>query len=361
MSSGVESFYRRTPNLRGVDEFEFEVTLCATLEATGKLVSRQLGTGIIHPGNRITDIITITTTDAFDNRTQITPEEIPEPAIKATVGPGRFQYWKDAYRELDIHPERAKSSMERAIDIGFFEAERRNGRTYIRQTTRYPDWIDTIQAIENKPNLSRPGALQTQLKHDVALGVVDEVILATRSHVTRAHLNRLPDKVGVWEYRNGTITVVREPTQLPVTTSGIERLTQHPGRTDIEIVTRYQKAQKRQQLGERAYGKGWRTYELCDCSHITTQPLHQHIEGNQVTTERKSGGRSVKGLPFCTQYAAIIDPGTTCGKDCPHYQSTESPISTEFDTYREKTSPWTKNTRSLTRSQSHLDAFSPDQ
>ncbi len=335
-----------------VDEFAFEITLCAQLEATGQLVGRQLGTGVINPGHRIADIITVTPTSKFDVRKQITHNEIPDTAIEANVGPGRYRYWKNAYRPLDIHPEHARESMEQAVTIGFFETTRRAGRTYIRQVSRYPSWIDSIRAIENKPDLGQPGDLKTQLRNDVTLGVVDEVILATNTHVTGAHLNRIPDEVGVWEFSNNEITVVREPTRLPVSAAGIERLEQHPGRTDIHTVTPDQKSRARRRLGERVYGKGWRTFELSDCKSLKIKP-HERSSTNE---EQPSTADVIDGIPFCSHYNRIINPRRACGLNCPHYHQTNSPLEVPFDTFRETTSPWTQ-TPPLTTKQTNLNAF----
>lgn len=335
-----------------MDEFAFEIALCAHLEATGQLVSRQLGTGIINPGHRISDIITVTPTTEFDVRKQITPNEIPASAIAASVGPGRYRYWKTAYRPLDIHPEQARESMEQAIAIGFFEPIRRSGRTYIRQTTRYPAWIDSIRAIENKPDLNRPGHLETQLLNDVTLGVVDEVILATQTHVTRAHLNRIPEEVGVWEFTDTEINVIRDPIPLPVKSPGIERLKRYPGRTDIQPVTPAEKSQKRRRLGERVYGKGWRTYELSDCESFTTRSHRDCTD----TTDQETTTNSIDGLPYCTEYNRIIDPSRNCGSNCPQYQGTQTP-NIDFEALREATSPWTQTTTTLATEQRRLDTF----
>ncbi|MFW5977826.1 MAG: DUF5787 family protein, partial [Halohasta sp.] len=190
-------------------EFRFEVALCSWLEThTDWLVARQLGGAVASPGSRIVDVCGVEPGPEFDQRTRITSREIPSLAVESDAGAGEAVYWRDAF---DCHPERARSVIDRAVDCGFFEVERRNGRQYVRQTTRYPDWVGRLIGIENKPDLSKPGDLDRQLRIDVSLGLFDEVILATESYVTRAHLNRLPEAVGVWRFDPDAreLTVIR--------------------------------------------------------------------------------------------------------------------------------------------------------
>jgi len=208
-----------------VREFAFEVALCAELEAEYSLVSRQLGAGV--HGRRVVDVLCVEPGSAFTERAAITPKSIPARAIEADVGPGRARYWKDAFAGDGEHVEAA---MERAVEVGFLEAERQNGRTYVRQTTRYPDWFGELVAIENKPDLGRPGALETQLRTDVSLALADRVVLATASHVTGAHRNRIPDAVGIWRFdpETGEREVLRDAERLPVEESGVELIEPPP-------------------------------------------------------------------------------------------------------------------------------------
>ncbi len=212
-------------------EFPFELALCAHLEATtGNVIARQVGAGVHAPSNRIIDVLCVEPGPDFDARTKLTAERIPDAAIESDVGVGEARYWRDAF---DTSPEYAREVVDRAVDIGFFERERRGGREYVRQVARYPVWFGRLVGIENKPDLSDPGDLETQLRKDVSLGLVDEVILATESYVTGAHLNRIPEEVGVWRFHveeagrgavgnGGEIEVVREPTPLDTDGAGTE-------------------------------------------------------------------------------------------------------------------------------------------
>jgi len=314
-----------------VREFAFEVALCSAIERDG-IVARQLGASV--HGRRVVDVITVEPGPAFDERVVITPERLPGAAIEADVGPGRARYWKEAF---DCHPDRAERAVELACERGFFERERRGGRTYVRQTTRYPDWFDRLVAIENKPDLGRPGDLEAQLRTDVSLAVADEVVLATASHVTGAHLNRIPEEVGVWRFDpdTGERDVIREATELPVASSGVELIEQRPGRTDVRIVTAAEKARLRRRIAERAYGKGWRTYDLPACGQCRPDD---------------------DGLPYCAWKDRPIHAGDECGTDCAGFDSADPP-EIDRERLRDERTPWDPDPPGTQRTQSGLDRF----
>jgi hypothetical protein len=314
-----------------MNEFAFEMALCATLEGEGSdpLVSRQLGAST--QGSRIVDILTVGPGAALDDRTRITSETIPDAAIAADVGTGRARFWRDCF---DCHPDRARAAVERAVEIGFFERERHNGRTYVRQTARYPDWFDTLCAIENKPDLDRPGDLETQLRTDVSLAVCDTVVLATESYVTGAHLNRIPGEVGVWRFdpETGDREVIREPERLSTTDPGIEVIDEQPTRTNIAVVNAEEKSRLRRQLAERAYGKGWRVdFPACPC-----------VENIEIA--------GVDGIPYCTRQDRIVRPADACVER-------GEPSSVDLDSIRDEHSPWVRNPAGMTTKQAGLDRF----
>lgn len=321
-------------------EFAFELRLCARLEAAGKLVARQLGASVHRPGNRIVDVLIVEPGPSFDDRAAITSAEIPDLAIEANVGTGRARSRRVAFRDLDVHPDAARDAADRAVEIGFLARERRGGQGHLRQTARYPDdWFDRLVAIENKPDLGRPGDLEAQLRTDVALGLVDAVVLATESYVTRAHLNRFPDEVGVWRFDGDEFEVVREPTPLPVDGSGVEIVEEGAGSTEIRIVDGVAKARTRRRMAERAYGKGWRTYDLPACAHTEAAEIH-----------------GVGGLPRCGHYDRLVEPSTECGPACPAFEPAEAPA-VDLATERDRTSSWTADPASYARRQSGLDRF----
>ena len=322
-----------------MDEFRFELALCSHLEAaTETIVARQLGGAVADPGGRIVDVVVVEPGEAFDQRTRLSPRTIPPRAIESEVGAGKAV----PVREVFDGSQYGRNVVEAAVEAGYFELQRRDGRREVRATTRYPDgWYDGLTAIENKPDLGTPGALDEQLTHDVALGLFDEVVLATASYVTRAHLNRLPDAVGVWRFdpETGDRTVVREPSRLPVDRAGTEPTDRHPLRTDVAVVGAEEKQRRRRAIAERAYGKGWRPARGAypDCARFA------------ATADCR---------PYCEAFARVVDPATDCGPDCSAYSSGERPA-VDPDAARADRSPWIPDPPGNRRRQSGLDQFIP--
>ena len=316
-------------------EFGFEVALCSWLETnTDWIVARQLGGAVAAPGSRIIDICGIEPGKEFDARTRITSESIPALAIESDVGAGEAV---DAREAFDCSADHAQNVIERAVECGFFETDRRNGRQVVRQTVRYPDWIGGLVGIENKPDLDTPGDLQRQLRIDVSLGLFDRVILATESYVSRAHLNRLPEAVGVWRFdpAEGDRTVIRKATPLAVDEPGVELQDTEPLRTDVAFVTPAQKAAKRRRIAERAYGKGWRTYRFPSCRHIKA---------------------TADGRPACSWFDRVVNPSVECGEGCPGYQAADPP-DVDRERLRDNRTPWVADPAGTQRAQSGLDRF----
>ncbi|AEH38105.1 DUF5787 family protein [Halopiger xanaduensis] len=338
-------------------EFAFELELCTHLETRREgIVARQLGASVADPGGRILDVVCVEPGPEFDDRTAITSETIPDAAIESDVGPGRAQYWKDAVPD-DCHPDHARRAVDRACEIGFFERERRKGREYVRQVARYPDWYGRLVGVENKPDLGRPGDLESQLRTDVSLALVDEAILATESYVTRAHLNRIPDEVGVWRVHRDSpaggeaddalpsleidVEVIREPTPLPVDEPGIEPLESRPGRTDIAVVPPAEKSRARRRIAERAYGKGWRTYEFPGC-------------GACEPTDPADAGAT---LPYCEWAGRLVDANSACGPSCPGYEPAADSDEIDLEAERDRRTPWVADPTGKRRRQSGLGRF----
>jgi hypothetical protein len=314
-------------------EYAFELALCAHLEATREWVlGRQLGASVADPGARIVDVCAVEPGPGFDRRAAITAETIPPRAIESDVGPGRAV---DPSAAFDCTPGVARRAADRAVEVGFFEAERRGSRRLVRATTRYPDWIGRLIGIENKPDLGRPGALARQVRRDAALGLFDAVVLATESYVTGAHLNRLPDAVGVWRFVDGSLTVVREPTPLDPTAPGVEPLADHPLRTDVALVSAAAKARKRRAVAERAYGKGWRPTSYPGCASMRPTP---------------------DGRPHCAAFDRVVDPASDCGESCPAFEAAEPP-DRDPAALRAARTPWVADPDGLERRQTGLDRF----
>jgi hypothetical protein len=322
-----------------VQEFAFELALCACLERTRpeRLYARQLGGGV--DGRRVVDVVAVEPGAEFDRRAAVTAETIPPLAVESDVGPGRARRPADAF---GCRPERARAVAERAVEVGFFERERRDGHAAIRQTVRYPDWFDGLVAIENKPDLGRPGALRDQLRTDVSLALFDEVVLCTESYVTAAHRNRLPDEVGLWRFdpESGEREVVREARRLAVDDPGIELLERRAGRAEIRPVPATRKARVRRRVAERAYGKGWRTYDLPACDRCAPAAAP---DGDA-------------GLPWCAWKEQTVRPVTECGPDCGGHDPADPPA-VDADAVRARRGPWEPDPDGVARRQVGLDRF----
>ncbi|QGN06337.1 hypothetical protein Hrd1104_02860 [Halorhabdus sp. CBA1104] len=318
-------------------EYAFELALCGAIEDEETLVARQLGAHV--QGRRIIDVVAIEPGPAVDRRAAITDGTIPSAAIEAPVGPGTARALRDVFP--DRRPEQRGRLVERAVQAGFFERERVGGDPAVRQVCRYPErWFDRLVGIENKPDLDRPGDLQGQLQTDVSLGIFDAVVLATASHVTGAHRNRIPEEVGIWQFdpESGERDVLRDPTSLATDRTGIEILDRMPGQTDIRTVSPSEKARARRRLAERAYGKGWRTFDYPGCTRC--------VPGDGPT----------ETAPYCEWAGRIVDPASECGPDCRGYESGECPP-VDLTARRANASPWRPDPEGRTRRQAGLDRY----
>ena len=327
-----------------VTEYGFELSLCAHLERERDgVLARQLGGGVHAPGNRVLDVVHVEPGPAFDERAAITEHRIPDPAIRGRVGPGRARPWRDALPD-SLREESARRIADACVDRGFFEREHRGGREYLRQAARYPtDWFGRVLAVENKPDLASPGSLERQLRLDVSLALVDRVVLATESHVTGAHLNRIPDAVGVWRYHpeRGELDVLRDPEPLPVDAPGVELLGEEPARTDVVVVDPDEKRGARRRLAERAYGKGWRTFDLPECARIAP-------DADPVPDDAT--------LPYCAYHDRVVDPARDCGADCPGFEAAPAPP-VDLAAERDANTAWERDPDGRRTRQSGLDAF----
>jgi hypothetical protein len=181
------------------------------------------------------------------------------------------------------------------------------------------------------------------LRKDVSLGLFDEVVLVTESYVTGAHLNRIPEAVGVRRFfpEEGRFEVVREATALPTDAPGIAVLDETPARVDIEPVTAEEKSRYRRRIAERAYDKGWRPDALPACERA-------EASGPDF--------RPDDALPYCAWKDRFVDPARECGVDCEGYDSADPP---EADAVaaRARNSPWDPDPTGRERRQVGLDSF----
>ena len=314
-------------------EFDFELAVCAGLERDGRLVARQLAGGV--HGSRVMDTVVVEPGPEFDERTRLTDRTIPPRLLDADIGPGTPRRPTEAVGDSTY----ARGAVEAGVDCGYLTRERRGGQTYVRAAARYPErWFDGLVGVENKPDLGRPGDLKLQLRKDVSLALFDRVWLATASHVTGAHLNRIPEAVGVWRVdpATGERETVREPTPLASHEPGIELLDRTAARAEVRPVDAAEKARYRRRIAERAYGKGWRV-RFPDCPHVE---------------ERSIAG--VGGLPYCTRQKRYVRPADACDVDREDVEGCD----VDVDAHRATHSPWIRDPPGAKRQQAGLDRYS---
>ena len=320
----------------GRTEAAFEFQLCAHLEeAKDAVVARQIGASPLRVRRRILDVVCLEPGPAFETRARIGSSAIPDVLIRAEIPGSRAV---PAGRCLEVDPPHREEVIEAGVSAGFIERERRGGRTFIRRTVAYPeDWFGPILAIENKPDLSRAGMLAEQLRFDLSLAVADAVIVATASTVTGAHLNRIPDAVGVWEFdpQSGSLTVHREPRSLATDAPAMVPTGRRSDHVPVRPVTAAQKRRVRRRLAERAYGRGWRRFPLVGCVHFQLDAA---------------------AAPRCAEFATVIDPARTCGETCPHYTPAAAPADVRTQVRAART-PWVADADGFVREQSRIGEF----
>lgn len=261
-------------------EFGFELRVCSWVERywqpTGKsdtiVVGRQLGTKY-----RRWDTIIIETTDAqLTARAPFGTERLDSDLLHvAQHAPSSWSYYRDALPDPGYPWRYVRDAVHKAADRGFIESRRAGNRIEIRRRYRYPDWIDRIIAIENKPDLDAAAArvLTEQLEHDVALGLADEIWVATTTTdeaIEPVLFETMPVEVGVLSVSNTDDGLVAEPIWRPrtldSTATGTRILDRPAGDSADRSAVRFEyadpawKQRKRTEIAERTYERGWRSY-----------------------------------------------------------------------------------------------------
>jgi hypothetical protein len=274
-----------------VKEFGFELRVCAWAERHWQpadsdgiaLVARQLGTR----SRRWDTVIIETTREALDHRAPFGEERLDSDLLHvARHAPASWAYYREALPDPGYPWRYVREAVHRAADRSFVETRRNGNKIELRRRYRYPDWIDRIVAIENKPNLDASAArvLAEQLEHDVALGLADEVWLATRATgeaIEPALLEAMPVEVGILAVSESAdgwqAEPVWQPRSLSVATPGTRILERPDGGDHDASAARFEyaasewKRDKRLEIAERAYERGWRSYANTmrpDCRHF---------------------------------------------------------------------------------------------
>lgn len=277
----------------GAGEFGFELEVCAWAEQrwppdgdteSAVLVGRQVGTR-----ERRWDTVIIEADPAgLAQRRAFGKTALDDDLLDVVQhAPETWTWYRDAIPEPDYPWRYVREAVHRAGERGVAEVRQgSDGRIELRRIANYPDWVDRVIAIENKPDLdaSAAAALADQLDYDVALGLADEVWLATKAtgeRVEPALLADQPVEAGVLVFDGDRSPRVRwHPASLAVGSPGT-RIVDRPDQSAhdhsaarFDYVKTGTKARQRLRIAERVYGRGWRSYVDTmrpDCRHFSAQ------------------------------------------------------------------------------------------
>ena len=311
---------------REIPEFSFELRSCRWAERTWPpasthsdpdaiVVARQLGTA----GRRWDTIVLECDREALERRARFGSDRLDDDLLHVVQhAPTEWAYYRDALPDPGYPWRYVRESIHRADDRDILDTRKRGNRIQIRRKWPYPDWIDRIVAIENKPDLDRSAAhtLGRQLEYDVAMGLADEVWVATRrtdSSVEPILFEDCPIEAGVLALDPGELSaeVVWHPRALAVDEPGTRILERPTGGDRDDAAARFEyvdpaaKATTRLAIAERAYERGWRSFV------DTMRP-----DCRQFTLRDRTGAQlepycSAKGRP---QTAA------ECSGSCPDFE-----------------------------------------
>ncbi|KYH27665.1 hypothetical protein HAPAU_03330 [Halalkalicoccus paucihalophilus] len=295
-------------------EFGFELRVCRWAERNWPpegdpspvIVSRQLGTR----GRRWDTVVLEVDPEGLAQRTRFGHERLDADLLHAVRNaPPEWEYYREALPHPGYPWRYVRESIHAAGERGILDVRKRGNRIEIRRRYDYPDWLSRVIAIENKPDLDASAArvLGDQLERDVALGLADEVWVATRAtgeRVEPALLEDLPVEAGILVFSEGEASVRWHPRRLSPADPGT-RITERPPGGDhdrsaarFEYVSPEWKADKRLAIAERAYERGWRSYidtMRPDCRHfegrIDSDALVPHctVKGHEQTAAECSG------------------------------------------------------------------------
>lgn len=303
-------------------EFTFELQVCQwaerhwpptnTGEDSSVIVARQLGT----QQRRWDTVIIECEPDAVADRAKFGRERLDSDLLHVVRNaPAEFKWYREALPDPGYPWRYVREAVHRAADRDIIETDRVGNRIHLRRKWVYPEWVNRIIAIENKPDLtaSAAAALQAQLEYDVALGLADAVWVATKATEERVEpifFADVPKKVGTLTVTTNSWGLTTVETHLLARRLGgmdpgiriIDRPAD-PDQSDAAVSFEYVepewKERKRLEIAERAYERGWRSYVESmrpDCRHFTinyTEGVHRPFctgKGCHQTAAECSGG-----------------------------------------------------------------------
>ncbi|MFB6207702.1 MAG: DUF5787 family protein [Haloglomus sp.] len=318
-------------------EFPFELRVCRWAEACwppgGALpddraivVARQLGVR-----DRRWDTLVLECDRAALERRAVFGERALDSDLLHVVrhAPADWAWYRDALPDPGYPWQYVREAVHRAADRDLVETRKRGNRVELRRTWRYPAWVERVVAVENKPDLdaSAARALADQLERDVALGLADEVWVATRADggdgdgdgdsdgVEPALLERLPVEAGILAVSEGDgpagidVEVAWHPGALRVDDPGTRIVERPAGGEHDRSAARFEyadpewKAAERREIAERAYERGWRGY----ADHVRTDCRHFRLADAEAP------------LPACAAKGRCVT-ARECSGSCPEFE-----------------------------------------
>jgi hypothetical protein len=235
--------------------------------------------------------------------------------------PVGWEWYQDALPDPGYPWRYVREAVHSAADRGLVDRRRgTNGRIELRRKWPYPEWVDRIVAIENKPDLDASAArnLAPQLERDVALRLADEVWVATRSTggaVEPVLLEDIPVEAGILTVEEGrrgagAVDVPWQPRTLDTAGPGTI-ISDRPegGQYDnsacqFEVADADWKASKRLEIAERAYERGWRSYA------DSMRPDCRYFELDPTTAVARPACRAKESHQTQRE----------CSRSCPHFE-----------------------------------------
>ncbi len=315
-------------NIDVTTEFSFELQVCQWAEhhwppgsddERPVLVARQLGT----KRRRWDTVVIECNPEGLAARANFGTRRLDSDLLHIVRNaPETWEWYQDGLPYPGYPWRYVRKAVHRAADRGIIERRRgTNSRIELRRKWAYPDWVERIVAIENKPDLDASAArdLAPQLERDVALALADEVWVATSATsdaVEPVLLEDVPVDAGILTVEEGVrgpgaVDVAWQPRTLDADGPGTRILDRPEGGEFDESACRFEvadaewKARKRLEIAERAYERGWRAYVDSmrpDCRHFELDPTRA------VTRPACSAKETHQTQRECAQSCPAFEP-----------------------------------------------------